>query len=551
MSDKPSSFRVYDTETTGLSAFHDQVIQFAGIGVDADLQYIPGDEIHLDITLRPDVVPSPYAFAVHGISINRLMDSGITEFEAASHIRNWFMSTPNAMITGFNSLSFDDEVIRNMFYRTMLDPYEHEWKNSNGRMDVFRLIQMVYALRPELMRWPVNAEGKISLKLGDLCAANGIELKHAHDARFDVIATIELMRLVKDKSPRLWDYYLKLTTKDFSKRLAEQLKPLVLVDRYLPREQGHMSVVLPIIYDAKTPSKMLCVDLRSDPSEILELSSDEIRRRLFTSISDLPEGQSISCIRDITMNKQPMISELSVLNGRQDLVQRSALDIEKCLAHAEIIKNDKGFRARLQDAFKSEFEPCKDVYQGIYSLGLIGKDEQGLRSRTRRMTEIEGMEKPMPEIIKADPFTLSTAQVKDGLRMFELTLRAKWSNFGEEVLASGSYTPAEIKEWATYLDKCWEGEPRGKHGLNLEKYTESLKEVRATFALNAEQEKALDELECYVQANTMMRESMQNICAKLADSAEAEEHISLSVGSLDAQRKSREARANASSIEFT
>ena len=35
------------------------------------------------------------------------------------------------------------------------------------------------------------------------------------------------------------------------------------------------------------------------------------------SISDLPEGQSISCIRDITMNKQPMISALKRLGGVQ------------------------------------------------------------------------------------------------------------------------------------------------------------------------------------------------------------------------------------------
>ncbi len=550
MSNKPAIFKVYDTETTGLSAFHDQVIQFAGMAVDKDLNIIPGKELVLDIRLRPDVVPSPHAFAVHGISIKTLHEKGMTEFEAAGHIRNWFMADENAMLTGFNSLSFDDEMVRNMMYRTMLDPYEHEWKNSNGRMDVLRLIHLVYALRPELLRWPVNSEGRISFKLGDMCRENGIELKHAHDARFDVLATIELMRIIKEKGPRLWDYYLSLTTKDHCKRIAEQLKPVVLVDRYMPREQGHMSIVLPIIYDSKTPQKMLCIDLRDDPSEILSLSSDEIRRRIFTSINDLEDGASISCVRDITMNKQPLVAELPVLTGRPDLLNRSGIDMDRCMTHAQVIKDDRDFRARLQEAYINDYEPCKDVYQGIYSLGLFGKDEQSLRSRTRRMSKAEGDEVSLPELVKNDPYTLSTAQVKDGLRMFELALRAKWGNFGEEVLERGTYTAAEMIAWDQYLDRCWNGEPMTRNGLNLEKYKESLTEVRANFALTAEQETALLELEAYVEENAIMREGISAIASSLVESAEVEERVSVSVGKVIADRESREARKNATGIDY-
>lgn len=547
MSDNPEIFKVYDTETTGLSPHHDQVIQFAGIAVDRDLNFIPGNEIVIDIRLRPDVVPGPHAFAVHGISIQYLLEHGMTEFEAAGHIRNWFLSEPNAMLTGFNSLSFDDEQVRNMMYRTMLDPYEHEWKNSNGRMDILRLVHLVYALRPEVLKWPVNNEGRISFKLGDLCKENGIELKHAHDARFDVIATIELMRLIKSRNPRIWDYYLKLTTKDFSKRLSDQLKPLVLVDRYMPREQGHMSVVLPIIYDAKTPQKMLAVDLRDDPTELLSLSSEEIRRRMFTPITELEDGESIGSIRTITMNKQPMISELSVLNNRQDILNRSGLNVERCLAHAEIIKADREFRARLQAAFLGEYEPCKDVYQGLYSLGLIGRDEQTQRSKTRRITKVageeEGQEISQYDIIKLDPYELSTTQVKDGLRMFELALRAKWANFGDEVLAKGSYTASEIREWSAYLEQCWNGEPMTRYSLNLEKYRDSLAEVRATFALDERQEQALAELEAYVEANALMREGIKAIAETVAESAEVEEKISVSVGKVKYDRQARVERA--------
>ena len=556
MSDNPKFFKVYDTETTGLSPSRDQIIQFFGMTLDQDLNPIDGNELSLNVKLRPDVVPSPYAFAIHGISILDLLKNGITEFEAIGHVRNWFLSQDNTMIAGFNSLTFDDEMVRNSLYRNMLDPYEHEWKNKNGKMDILRLVHLVYALRPEIMNWPINSKGSISLKLGDLCRENGIILDNAHDAKFDVLATVDLMRLIKAKSPKIWDYYLKLTTKDYCKSIAEKMSPIVLVDRYMPRENGHMSIVLPVIYDASGGQRMLAVDLREDPTELMSLPPEEIRRRMFTKSSDLGDEQPITSIRDITMNKQPLIAEMSVLRNRPDIVARSGLDVDLCMTHAQMIKDDPGFRGRLQAALDAEFKPCTHSYDGIYSLGFIGRPEGAERSRVRVSIKDEDSPlKGLPEIVRKNPYDVSRAQVSDSVRAFELTLYSKWSNFSESVIDNNCYTADELGEWSDHLQKTWFNEPSARNALNIDTYRKTLIEVRATLALDDRQESALIELEEYIDANLKMVDSIKAMSTELKEagisSSHAEDNSTLSKDKIKKDRESKSKREGASNLKFS
>lgn len=540
---------IYDLETSGLSPHHDQALQFAGVALDPDLNVIPGDELVLDIRLRPDVIPSPQAFAVTGISISHLLECGISEFEAAGHAREWFMRKEGTHITGYNNQRFDDEVIRNMLYRNMLDPYQHEWSNSNSRSDVLRLVMMVYALRPELLRWPLK-DGRHTMKLGEMCAANGIRLDHAHDARFDVIATIELMRLIRKANPKLWEHFLDLSDKASVQALVNQRKPLAMVDPFFSREQGHLSMVLPVIYDANIKTKMHAIDLREDPTELLKLEPAEIRRRVFTRVSELGEGEGISSIRSIQTNKQPMVFNLAVLKHRPDLMSRAGIDMERCLKHAAMIEADKSFRERLQEAFITDFDPPEDVYEGLYGLGMIGRDEQTLRSRTRRLINIPGFDAPQPEIITTDPHQLSTQQSRDRLRLFELSLRAKWGSYGDEVMALNKFTPSELSEWVKHLDRRWYTDHGFKNCMNLEQFHVAMSEVKASTALSDTQEKALDELEAHVTATITLVDGLKAMNESIQDNALVEGSLRTEVGIIETDRRNRAARGNAEAVDY-
>ena len=73
----------YDLETTGLCESFDQIVRFAAIKADKDLKEIERYEI--DIKLRPDIVPSPYALIVTRLGINDISENTADGFVSAGN----------------------------------------------------------------------------------------------------------------------------------------------------------------------------------------------------------------------------------------------------------------------------------------------------------------------------------------------------------------------------------------------------------------------------------------------------------------------------------
>ncbi|MCV4932819.1 exodeoxyribonuclease I, partial [Escherichia coli] len=78
--------------------------------------------------------------------------------------------------------------------------------------DLIDVVRAAYALRPDGIVWP-EQDGRVTLKLERLTAANGIDHGQAHDALSDVRATIALARLIREKQPKLYDYLFALRSK--------------------------------------------------------------------------------------------------------------------------------------------------------------------------------------------------------------------------------------------------------------------------------------------------------------------------------------------------
>jgi exodeoxyribonuclease-1 len=194
------SLLFYDIETTGLNRAFDQILEFAAIRTDSGLNEI--ERFNSRIQLRPDVVPSPAAILVNRIRPERF-SSGFREYEAVRKIHSQ-LNRPGTTSIGYNSIGFDDEFLRFSFYRNLLPAYTHQYANHCRRMDLLPITIIYWLYRKEALHWP-ELDGKASLKLEDLGAANGLFSGQSHDAMSDVEAALRLaQRLIRDT--RMWQY---------------------------------------------------------------------------------------------------------------------------------------------------------------------------------------------------------------------------------------------------------------------------------------------------------------------------------------------------------
>ena len=236
------------------------------------------------------------------------MEEGIPEREFISKIDEEF-SVPGTCVTGYNNLNFDDEFIRNMYYRNFFDPYKREWADGNTRWDIIDLVRTAHDLRPEGINWIRNEKNRPVFKLDQLTRANNIEHSNAHDALADVYATIALAKLIFEKQPKLLRYNFMHRTKNSLRQLInlQTREPLVYTYSGFTSETGCTSIVAPIAGDPENNNAIYFYDLKYDPEELLTLSESEIRRRFFTPKKELPPKEYLHIIK-VQVNKCPALS---------------------------------------------------------------------------------------------------------------------------------------------------------------------------------------------------------------------------------------------------
>ena len=120
-----------------------------------------------------DYLPDPASCLITGITPQHCLEHGVAEHAFASRIEA-VLADPGTIGVGYNTIRFDDEITRHLFWRNLIDPYAREWQNGCGRWDLLDVVRMTYALRPDGIVWPTRDDGKPSFKLEHLSAANGL-----------------------------------------------------------------------------------------------------------------------------------------------------------------------------------------------------------------------------------------------------------------------------------------------------------------------------------------------------------------------------------------
>ena len=122
----------YDLETTGRTAAWDQIIQVAAILTDENLEIIDKYEDKCKINSH---VFQPEAILVNKIKIKPLLTTNLSHYQLMINIQKRFLKWSPAIFIGYNSIRFDEEFLRNSFFKNLLDPYI-TIKKENYRFDL-------------------------------------------------------------------------------------------------------------------------------------------------------------------------------------------------------------------------------------------------------------------------------------------------------------------------------------------------------------------------------------------------------------------------------
>jgi exodeoxyribonuclease-1 len=352
----------YDTETTGISTAFDQILQFAAIRTDSRLREIERFEIRC--RLMPHIVPAPGAMRVTKITPTQLDDPSYpSHYEMVRALRAKLLAWSPAVFIGYNSLSFDEQLLRQAFFQTLHDPYLTN-RGGNARADLMRAVQASTLLAPNTLALPLSDKGLPQFKLDRLAPANGFTHAKAHDAMGDVEATLYLARLLASRAPALWAATLKGATKAGATQLMTEAPIFCAFESYFAKAYGFALTALGTRRDNST--NLYAYDLLVPPDELASLSDSALARRL---------GAIPRPLRLIKTNGAPILMAYPDAHGLTSAAEIAPRELE---ARATRLATDAQLRKRLIGAHEALLEPptaSKHVEEQIYD-GFISNADQ-------------------------------------------------------------------------------------------------------------------------------------------------------------------------------
>jgi exodeoxyribonuclease-1 len=470
----PGSFLFYDLETFGSDPRRTRIAQFAAVRTDLELNLVD-EPISFFVQPAQDLLPSPVATLITGITPQHAQREGMTEADAFARIADE-MGRPETCTLGWNSLRFDDEFVRHGLFRNFHDPYEREWRGGNCRWDLLDVMRLAHALRPDGIIWPKREDGSTSFKLEHLAAANGVRQGDAHEALSDVWATLGMARLFRQSQPRLWEYALKLRNKKFAATLLDTtaLTPALHISQRYPASRMCAAPVLPLARHPGVDSRVIVFDLDGDAGALLRLSADEIRDRLYTPAGDLPEGEQRIPLKEVHLNRSPALVAWSHL--RDEDFTRLGIDRDAAMATAEAMRPFAADLAeKVRQVFGGERAHAKpDADAALYD-GFIADGDK------RRMSEVRST---VPELLGARDFGF-----KDE-RLSELLFRYRARNW------PATLTQPEHERWNQYRRQRLSCESALSE-CNFETYESDIRELRVRHAGDGSKQVLLDQLQAW------------------------------------------------------
>jgi exodeoxyribonuclease-1 len=355
-------FVFYDTETTGTDPAFDQILQFAAIHTDFALNEL--DRFEIRCQLLPYIVPAPGAMRVTRVPAARLFDPSLTShYEMACRIRDRLVAWSPALFIGYNSLQFDEHLLRQAFYKSLHPPYLTN-TNGNSRSDALRMVQAASLFAPDALVFPMDDDGEFVFKLDRVAPLNGFAHNHPHDAIADVEATIFLCRRLMERAPDLWSAFMRFSQKAAVCDHVVAEPAFCLSDFYFGDPYSWLVTVIGSNPD--NSSEFYVYNLEIDPASLAELSEEDLAQRFDTSPKPVRRLKANACPIIMPLENAPTIARAAQL-GSDELTRR-----------VQFLGDNARIRERLIGAFQSTREqplPSPHLERQLYD-GFFPKEDE-------------------------------------------------------------------------------------------------------------------------------------------------------------------------------
>ena len=279
--------------------------------------------------------------------------SNFSNYSLISEISHKFSEWSPAIFIGYNSIKFDEEVIRNAFFKNLFDPYLTV-KNDNTRVDLLDITRIANFFYPDKIKSLLNKKGSAIMKLESIAHTNGIKNFTAHDAMGDTYASLELAKLIKNQIPELWDKSIMQSNKvQLEASIAS--KPFCYLESFFGKSK---LFCLSFVGFHPKYKWALCFDLFEDPKKILDMNKSDI----YAFLESSPKK-----IRKIKLNKSPILLDIEI---KKTLDEYNVVSDDVLLERHNFISTNQEFKDKVLSCYNDIIldESQLDVYaeESIY-----------------------------------------------------------------------------------------------------------------------------------------------------------------------------------------
>jgi exodeoxyribonuclease-1 len=360
------NYAIWDIESSSANTSWGSIIEVGGILVDPNFKEL--DRFNFRCRLPEGEIPQAMALIVNKTSVDLLTKGNLSHYQMLSQLEAIFKKWSPAIFMGWSNIGFDDEMIRNEFFRGIRYPYITN-ATPNKRHDGLNIARGAHAVDESVVKTEINAKGNAVMKLESLARMNGFESSGAHSDLFDAELTVKVLGLIKKNQPQTWDTFLRTSNRSDTEIIVKKEKIFTLAEYHFGKNYKYVVAPLHPKHCIDNYNWGRAVDLKVDPTPLLNMSISELKGAI----------KKLKFLKTIRSNKAPIILDASY--GMQVEPYRN-LDPDLIKERAKLVTGNEKFSQNILIALretaeeKSQFDSQVDLYaeETIYKKFTPQKD---------------------------------------------------------------------------------------------------------------------------------------------------------------------------------